>query len=228
MRKFLAAFVASMWCLGASPEASAAVVTITYDGTLSSGYDQFGFWGLGADQDLTGLAFNLVFTLDTSQAALVSSNDGTLGYNALLGGMTAVLTINNIPVHVDDSQGSEHLAEVQTYPTTPFQQSETDQWVWNDYGSVYATAFAHDLTTFPLSPTAAFHYQLDGLLGPLYGSGSFSFEDDPNAINTFGNLNPGSVSLAASPLPSTWSMMLAAMAGLGFIAYRRRRLVAGI
>jgi hypothetical protein len=55
----------------------------------------------------------------------------------------------------------------------------------------------------------------------------FSFGDSGSYYGNFGGSAVNSVfALGAAPLPSTWTLMLIGLAGLGFVGYRQRRVAA--
>jgi len=59
----------------------------------------------------------------------------------------------------------------------------------------------------------------DGLSAELWGNSPGSYGLFIGAYNVYTN-NTGPVSVNATPLPSTWTMLIAGFAGLGFFAYR--------
>lgn len=91
--------------------ASAAIVTITYDGVVSSGFDQTGVFG-PANTALDGDAFRVVYKFDTSQG--VANLSPT--YNTIYGGsaigttspwLRTVATINGVSTNVNGGFYSE-------------------------------------------------------------------------------------------------------------------------
>jgi len=68
-------------------------------------------------------------------------------------------------------------------------------------------------------------------VGLLLTNGTYNFKiyDYTDTFNNYGDqlawfgssgYNPATISVSATPLPSTWTMMLIGFAGLGFVAYR--------
>jgi len=211
MTSKLFGFIAGVALLGAASQASAAIVTFTYTGTLSYGYDEYNTFGTG-NTNLTGDMFSLVFTANT---ALGLRYTGTT-YDEVAGGstygaptpVTAVLTINS---HSEDFNGAyEAYAANQTVNTVEAAYIDS-------LDEVNATAQTSSSTTFPSSLTTPFNIPIDGK--NVTGNGEF-YLYNPDPIYTFGNFDLNNVSSVVSPLPSTWSMLIAGFVGLGFFAYR--------
>jgi PEP-CTERM motif len=66
-------------------------------------------------------------------------------------------------------------------------------------------------------------FQIRGAGGGGGGSYLASLFTDPDLITGGGSRGNGSISIVAVPEPSTWAMMLAGFAGLGWLAHTRRR-----
>jgi hypothetical protein len=112
---------------------SATIVTYTYTGTVSSGYDQTGDFG-APNTNLAGDSFTAVFTYDTTKGNPFNSvtfdtsylyRSGGTGFWSHLGSnpLTAVLSINGSPfsnfIGLGNDLGQNYLMQ-QTAPLTPY------------------------------------------------------------------------------------------------------------
>ena len=99
------AFGGAAACGFATP-ASATIVDVTYTGTVSSGGDSIGVFGLGPDlTDLTGFSFVSHYTFDTSVGIIVTSptlneNQGGSYFGNTSPSICATLTINGHTVSI--------------------------------------------------------------------------------------------------------------------------------
>lgn len=97
--------------------------------------------------------------------------------------------------------------------------------IYNALGAaVFSDEFQPDTSTGALiaagilSPDTAYTYELDYSDRLNGGSGPFTVQGFD--VRTDGSFTTGA---AATPLPPTWTMMLAGIAGFGFIAHRRKK-----
>src|SRR5690348_4161605 len=85
--------------LGLAAPASAAIITTTYKGTVSTGVDTPGVFGT-AGANLAGDEYKLVYTIDTGVGHYSTFNgtisDPALSGDQVFGGMSAVITINGV------------------------------------------------------------------------------------------------------------------------------------
>ena len=206
---------------GVATQALAAIVDVTYTGTISSGYDQYNTWGTG-NHDLTGDSFRLVFTVDTSIGYRSTDNSPSLVYDEIYGGsaypisspVSAVLTIGGNSMIVPGPFAS-YAGNVQQLAPV---YSSTSEQVFGSSNSNYIVAYAYtDNSLFPGSLTTPFDVAITGGI-TTYGYFTLS---DVDPLSTYGYLDITNVS-SAVPEPSTWAMLLLGFAGIGFMAYRRK------
>jgi len=240
--------------LAFSGVASASVVTFTYNGTVTTGFDATGDFG-APQSSLNGDAFKLVYTFDTTAGTITSTG----GLNKLLtfttggaGPIVASLTINGGTFN--------HFANLPNgYAFATSQQlspgRETSQYAYT-YNDNYVLGYALDYITqsyvgmtvdsignqLPLSLTSSYTFQLNQG-GPVTATGYF--EDDYCYIYFLGGtlcqtspspfyknyayLTPTSVTVsgigASVPEMPVWAMLCLGLGGLGAQSRYRRRLV---
>jgi PEP-CTERM motif len=61
-----------------------------------------------------------------------------------------------------------------------------------------------------------------GAINLFSNSGYFEVKSSVDAVGYYFSGTPISLAVSATPLPSTWTMMLIGLAGFGFVAYRRK------
>jgi PEP-CTERM motif len=61
-----------------------------------------------------------------------------------------------------------------------------------------------------------------GAINLFSNSGSFEVKSTVDSVGYYFNGTPISLSVTATPLPSSWTMMLIGLAAFGFVAYRRK------
>jgi hypothetical protein len=177
----------------AAPAAEASTVTATWTGTIRNGFDYGNSFGGFNDND----PVTLVTVFDTST--------GTLAGNTITGGGTGTLTIN----------GNSHV-----FSLSP------SEYGYNSFGSLVMTMgdpAGYKLTAgffsaaFPGSILSVF----DGdCFGPTYCSGEFQIVPGWTTGNIdFSHLT---VSVATTPIPAALPLFASALAGLGFMARRRK------
>jgi hypothetical protein len=226
MKSKLLIAIAGVTLLGVA-QASAEIVTFTYTGTMSDGYDGYNTWATG-NTDLTGDPFRLVFTANTAIGYRYTVNNspyyvvdevyGGSGYGNQ-SPVTAVLTINGQSETLPSSAVGSAFNQ-QLYPAYyGYTQSGNEEVVEGDGNSAYA--YAYDPTsssTFPFLLTTPFNVAVGG---NVQGGGFFAlYSSDPIATYGIFSINNVSSVVSATPLPSTWTMLIAGFAGLGFFAYR--------
>jgi len=241
MNSKFAAAVSAFALLAGPSAASAATVTITYAGTVSSGYDGTGVFG-SAGGDLTGDSYTATYVFNTSLGNTALSTPTELILNGGAGAfgiptplVNASLTINGVTVSVPG--GDQDLIWVlggsggSGYDVLARQYG-----VPNNGNTTVANELANDLSTgpsvIPFSFAGPVSYTVnaadsvfgDFVIGASAGNGYFG--------DAYGDLSPASLTVssgavaAAAPEPSTWAMMLVGFAGLGFAGYRRRKTAA--
>jgi hypothetical protein len=229
--------LAALAALAVAQPSSAAIITVTVSGTLSSGFDQSGMFG-AANTDLTGAIFSVVEYFDTTKGQLVLGGSGGtsdilaggFGVNGLPSPGSAIVTVNGISSSVSGNQ----IGLLQTRTNGATSSSQVNE-----------VTFGPGLTTengvaFGLSSSAPLHI-LDGWHTDCPAiedcHGGFSFEQytylsQPDLPAAYVYSNHGAfdvdsidVTVTAVPEPATWAMMIAGF-GLTGAALRRRRALA--
>jgi hypothetical protein len=207
--------------------ANATILHATYTGTVYDGIDP-GFFG-PSGADLTGDAFTLVYTIDTTQGAYIN---GLPAYDELYGGsqyalttpVSGKLTINGQTVSV----AGNYFSEAYTADPVPYTYHKAmDDVVAGSLETEtileMSSSAALDSVFHTLPPTSAY----------FYGTATF-YKYDSSSGTTYYNTNvsldgTGTVQVTAAsdvPEPAAWAIMLLGMAGLGAALRSRRRSLA--
>ena len=228
--------VVALAVLGLVSPASAALVTVTYSGTISDSFDLSGLFGPPGG-NLNGDAFTLVYYFNTSIGLVTSSSSiSNFAYGGTVYGASvpspslgAYLTINNHREFI----GGSYFGIISGYNDGSYSQQNHAAGTVSFPGGIehddsVTTEIYNYSATLPASITSDFTYNIQP--GDTV-SGSFDFYTYDFGVgalvNTYGNLDTTELSektgLSAIPEPSTWSMMLLGFAGLGIVGYRRTR-----
>jgi len=237
--RFLALVGALM--LSGGSAAFADVVTITFSGTLTSGTDYTGVFGLPPGTSLTADPFSVVYQFDTTAGALSAQSDGhgtTIGYNLTGDSFTATLTINGVSQSIGP-QGSSYTRN--TFGS-PYGTPTSSVFVGASYAAPNPYLTTITVQNSVISPTPFFPIGFGNFTYTLTAadtsSGSFEIFNcttcnpyyptslTPDETFAGGSFATQTVSesdqLAETPLPSTWIMMLPVLGGLAFVGYRQR------
>jgi hypothetical protein len=228
------ALAALLAALVATP-ASAALVTYTYSGFVSSGFDGTGVFGT-ANASLGGLAFTAVFQRDEGVTPVDSFQGGTVSFVEGPGVLTASLEINGVTQAFGLGPGGFGRQFQFDDPTfEQFTHRVTDG-VSEDLGDAVRNYSAS-------LELGAFGVGTDYLGGPDYRTlgdeaaqfdfffgGNFSIFEEiaPDvgsttiAKNALGVLIPTSLKVAVVPEPQTWALLILGF-GLTGAALRGRR-----
>ncbi len=228
MSGLAAGIVAVGVVLGLAQQASAATLKITYTGAVAPAFnqtqviDQTGVFGT-AGADLAGKDYNLVFKVDTT-IGNYSTFSGTPSGDQVFGGISADLTITGHTyayTGVGSPGGNFDIAS-----TKPGLGSLTQQFSLNGVPSEVHVALTYTnppsgfptsiLTPFTLTSCPAASCTFNGF---FYAPA----KTVPNSGPLFGMLAFGSVSATVTPIPATLPLMVSALGGLGFAAWRRKR-----
>jgi hypothetical protein len=224
------AFGACLALLASVSHASAAIVYVTYTGTVSSGTDPGGYFGGG---NLNGGSYVVEYTFDTTLGFTLTSPTNNYAYGGeayanASPALSTTVTINGISqtfvgsytgVVEGFNDGANSKQNHQSYFSS---NAGTLSTYHNAINIIYTNAGA-PLTS---SIDTAFSYDV---LPSDYVTASFKFSTYDSStnttVNTFGNANLSNltVEVASVPEPSTWAMMILGFAGVGAIAYRRSR-----
>ena len=234
--KFLSA-AAVLAASGFASPASAELVDVTYWGTVFSGYDQTGVFG-SAGSNLFGDSYVAHYVFDTAVGNTNNDPSWTSNYGGASGGslygsaspaISASVTINGHSVNIGGDTEAEILSGYVGGPSGAGQYHialhVADDGIISaeNYSQAYVFNDGHNI---PLSITGPFTYNV----GPRDYSeghvGIYTYDDTTGIADTstwaqatFTRLTVGPVE--SVPEPSTWAMMLAGFAGLGFMAWRR-------
>ena len=230
MKSQLAAAILTASALfGAALPASAAIVDVTYTGSVYQGWDQTGIFGIvdNSGNAYVGDSFVAKFMFDTTMGNTFHSpnlnyatgGSGTPYSNPALGGSVTVngdtYTIDPIYGEIEgyhNSSGCCTSGQIDTIESSDAELS--GQFVSADNSVVNIPASI----TAPLSFTDP----------PYSGNVVFTLQvcSDPLCDTTtvftqvFSTVETFTVTSTATPLPSTWLMLLSGFLGLGFFAYR--------
>ncbi len=175
---------------------------------MSSGFDYFNFFGLGAGADLTGEAFEIVTVVDTDAGQNKTSIPGTLDQQ--YGGISAVLTINGSDVSWGGSYPLTYaLATIGGYSFTAGVPTNS-----NYYGPL-------DLVfSGPINPSLAALQNID-CASSYVCAGNFTVSDTVNM--SFGTFDIANVTTAVTPIPAALPLFISALGGIGFAAISRTK-----
>ena len=214
LKSFVLGFaISSFAVLGA---AQAAIVTVSYSGTLSEGVDTSGFFGTGST-DLSNNAVLLTYVFDTTKGMLQSSANehyaiGGTSYGVASPALSDTISINNYSVSLDGSESgtidaSNDLGVSHQYHAAFSATGDSA------YSSVDAA-----LGNLPNSITTAFSYTVNPLTDTAFAR--FDLAD-----GSYGVFVPKSIaeSVSAVPLPSSLPLFGIGLAGLGAAAALRKR-----
>jgi hypothetical protein len=219
----LVSVVAAAAMLGGVSQASAAIMDVTYTGTVSYGIDTLGVFGT-AGANLAGSSWVATYTFDTSLGHSYSSSN----YNEVYGGsiynntspvLSSMITINGVGQAVGGSYagvvyGLNNGGFSKQYHTAEYHSSGhteyLENYITNTNGSLSASITTPFTYTVDANDTSNAYYYLTN------GTGYDSITASLATLTV-------SDHVAAVPEPSTWAMMLLGFAGVGFAAYRKKK-----
>jgi hypothetical protein len=205
------ALVAGLILIGVASEASAAIVTYTYTGTVGYGYDLSGVFG--SNTILTGEAFKLVEKFDTSKAAY-KYVDSSLSLqfggssNSAPGSASLIVTIGT---------GTRSISDVSDFVFSASSSGNHQDFVKNDSGFEYSGFYIAS----PLIPADyAQAFSLNSSNAMFTGNYQYSTPTQ-NAYASFdvSALTVTNSTMSPVPLPGSLPMFAAALLGLGGIGY---------
>jgi hypothetical protein len=221
----LVSVVAGVAMLGGVSQASAAIMDVTYTGTVYSGYDTFGFFGI-AGASLVGSSWVATYTFDTLSSPSTSYSSSSQNY--VYGGsqygntspvLSSMITINGVGKAVDGSYLGYDLGYNYGSMSQQYHHAENQSFGHQEYLENY---FLDYNLSLPASITTPFTHTFDYDRG---ASGTYYLSNGTGSETIFAQLATLTVSehVGAVPEPSTWAMMLLGFAGVGFAAYRKRK-----
>jgi hypothetical protein len=228
----LVSVVAGVAMLGGVSQASAAIMDVTYTGTVGSGIsgsygiDTLGVFGT-AGANLTGSSWVATYTFDTSLGDPYSSSN----YNYVHGGsnygaaypspvLSSMITINGVGRAVDGS----YIGEISGYNSGGFSEQYHIAYDYSSGHQEYLQNYIYNyIGSLPASITTPFTHTVDAndteFIGKYYLANGAASETIYAYITTL----TVTEHVAAVPEPSTWAMMILGFAGVGFAAYRKKK-----
>ena len=219
-RRWMGAALAFGACLvWGVPAASAAVVTLTFTGTVATGVDAAGLFGLKGG-NLAGLGYVAAYRYDTNRGA----GTFTPTDNQLLGGSFYGLQTPSLGATF--SIGGRSIAIAGLYfasfsGSTGPSASELSANVTDGDSQTYTQLFNDVYSDSPAVPPyldRSFTYDVGSSDQPL---GLFRVRRN-GAFDVSAELLPSRI-VESVPEPSTWAMMIVGALGLGWSAVRVRR-----
>lgn len=215
--------------LGSSAAAQASVVTLVTSGTIASGVDYLGLFGV-VGQNLSGMQYTQTISTDLGSGFTASGNSHYQTWNnpdtATLTGRT-VVGGTTYTWHVDNAYVAMQLAKFQTdglssYPdqiylgggnfNRPLNDGELQVYAENSLYS-YSTSFVNNLNPYQqLIPSTA----------GLSNLNSFSVQSNIASTSFQGSPVLTYVALNAVPEPESWAMMALGLGAVGALARRKR------
>jgi hypothetical protein len=213
---FATAAVIATLALASSHSASAAIVTVTYRGTVSFGVDETGVFG-AANTILTGTDFTAVYTINDATPGATFSFNPPFSSRAF-GAMSAVVTINHHGLVIAGDFSSEASQDRQA-------GIGIDD-VFHSVQSLSGFGVNNEVSSFsPFLTSFDYHAPLFYQVQP----GDFSVGFVGNAIDpdtAFANLLSTSVLISSVPELGSWAMMIIGFGGVGLQLRRRRNGIA--
>jgi hypothetical protein len=230
MRKFALIVLSGLtFCFAGIASARAAIVTVTYNGTVASGSDPVNFFRAG--DNFVGAAYQAVYVFDTSLGETFNSPT----WNYALGGkffgspspaLSATLTINNItfaftPNNYGFIQGISDTASLIQHEVKRLSSDGP----LSEYANLIHRLYRFNDSLYPASLTGPFSHTID-FRDDIFAIVQIHYRNPANGryiAFVDANFAPTSVTISSGvPEPSTWAMMILGFAGIGFIAYRRK------
>jgi hypothetical protein len=233
--------VASVIAISFASPSLAQKLTLTFSGTLTSGDDNTGVFG--ENTDLTGESVSLQFFIDTTLGTRTEANSqllyiGGFFYPVLTSPVTSgAITVGGVTHVVDFPAFGTLLESIPPGVLGDDIEAQVSQLSENQIGPVLhfdsISAFSESTSNGQLTPNGfdmPFSYAPTAADTSVNGTFSVFARDTSNddiLEDAQGTFRPSLVTLSvsglATPEPSTWAMMLAGFAGLGFTGWRGSR-----
>lgn len=232
--------MAALAVFGLATSASAKVLYVTYNGTITAGEDVTGEV-FAAGTDLTGKAFEAVFKVDTANGTgSVSGGDQAdiFGGSKYADSNPVVQATLLVGGHSVDFTGT-YYSWAQVYTSTyflgmdPGLLREMTSNSFNNGVTASNSILSMDFYTSTASPASLLNlFKGTAYIDPIHGNissgdadfSTYDFTTGQTTHDFHATLTPTSVRVAASvPEPATWSMLLLGAGAAGSILRRRRR-----
>lgn len=229
MRKFALIMLSGLTlCLGVA-SARAAIVTVTYKGTVASGSDPVDFFKAG--DNFVGAAYQATYVFDTSLGETLNSS----GWSYALGGsffgspspaLSATLTINNVSLaFTPNSYGFiQGISDTASLIQHEVKRLSSDGPL-SEYANLIHRLYRFNDNLYPASLTGPFSHTVD-FRDDIFAIVEIEYRNPVNGLYSafvHANFAPTSVTISSGvPEPATWAMMILGLAGVGFLARRRK------
>ena len=237
MLGYVAALVSGLIFASPATEASAEIITVTYTGIVTGGWDTTGVFGSTAANAYVGDTYTEVFKFDSTLGSTSIATNSTqyAGNYSLSGGpnnpdhsvspaISVTMTLNGHSYTLGgDSSG---LLTGLNIPPGFGEQSELNTTLAdNGIGSASAHLTSPNGGNAGVPASIFIPYTYVAQAGDD-GNADFLLAIGPSGldVHTLASEVQLSVSdsVGAVPEPSTWAMMVLGFAGIGFMAYRRK------
>ena len=231
MRAMPFGVVAALAVLGTVSIASAAIVNVTYTGTISSGFDTTGVFG-PANSSLTGDPYTTSYSFDTTIGFIFSDPN----INATIGGpgsatfepspsLGGVVTINGYSVTIGGSYFGE-IYGLNDGTTSQSYHDVRDFLLYDpttyDYNIMYNRIYSTS-ALIPKSITTSYAYAVTGD-DLAYGVVQFSHYSNPDGQIDYAiaNLSPETLTVSTVPAPAALPLFASGLALMGLLLWRRK------
>ncbi len=223
------AIAGALLVLSLASPASAALINVTYTGTVTYDYDEF----TGVINQFVGQSYTASYVFDIPNGTYYSSS-GSQGYyggtsfSNISPAISASVTFgSNGPFVITPS----YAGQIEIFDNGSIRKQSHVGTQSSDDGVIFINNFSQSSVggnpgTIPYSFSGPFTYTL-----AVGDSGSQSFQllnsniltgTNVQFLQVYADVQTLTVS-SAVPEPSTWAMMLIGFAGIGYMSVRRRR-----
>jgi len=222
--------------------AAAGTVVITYTGSVQSGVDNTGYWGLGTGASLGGQSFTAVFTIDDQAPGASVYVDPTFSSVDGYGVTQAVLTINGQSRSVGSGYGGHSLysdaGDYSVFSTAQDHSQHYDAALDRLFYSVASLTLQGNGSAGSIDPdyqspfdmSQAPLFQLQGTAKDADYSYDYATGVSTETVHWTAVLRPSRAvstytpGTGSVPEPATWALMVAGFMGAGASIRRRRAL----
>jgi hypothetical protein len=229
--------IASLAFFGSITQSSAAIVDVTYNGTIVSGIDVTGVFGIvdilvGQPGPYAGDSFTVTYVVDTSLGNAVntpteSSVTGGSAVSASQPILSASVTVNGFTQTIVNPNFFGQLKESAPTAFNAFNSLSAAAQI-NNQSPGFENSVEASINFLTISPSIdvplSYFQANDTATGGYALQGQMSLGSTPLDTTFFVAFNGVVIEpqTPAVPEPSTWAMMILGFCGLGFMAYRRK------